>query len=201
MVNGMLKSSPRDRIQRYYRGKSLSMVGSRGMVSSRKRWCCATGAKLDTCLARIVLLSLPLKKILACLSLSRVVLLHRINTLYSLILLQRFFLALNFCNNLLLWRRMWLGEIILRKLLIQIRTLCQNQSHALILVHTVSLAMGRWLLWRNPLSHLRRKPYLKILKIRPVWEGLLHRCQIQTSEGQPRTWHFGQTLTKFLETY
>ena len=48
----MLKSSPRDRIQRYYRGKSLSMVGSRGMVSSRKKWCCATGAKLDTCLAR-----------------------------------------------------------------------------------------------------------------------------------------------------
>ena len=174
---------------------------SRGMSFSWKRWCCATGAKLDTCLARIVLLSLPLKKILACLSLSRVVLLHRINTLYSLILLQRFFLALNFCNNLLLWRRMWLGEIILRKLLIQIRTLCQNQSHALILVHTVSLAMGRWLLWRNPLSHLRRKPYLKILKIRPVWEGLLHRCQIHTSEGQPRAWHFGQTLTKFLETY
>ena len=115
--------------------------------------------------------------------LSRVVLLLRIKTLYSLTLLQRFFLALNLCNNLLLSRRMWLGEISLRKLLIQIRTLCQNQSHALILVHTVSLALGRWFLWRNPLSYLRRKPYLIILKIRPVWEGLLHRCQIHTSEG------------------
>ena len=28
-------------------------------------------------------------------------------------------------------------------------------------------------------SHLRRKPYLRILKIRPVWEGLLHMCHIQ----------------------
>ena len=67
MVNGMLKSSPRERIQRYYRGKSLSMVGSRGMFSLRKRWCCATGAKLGTCLARIVLWLHPLLKILACL--------------------------------------------------------------------------------------------------------------------------------------
>ena len=43
MANGMLKSSPQERIQRYYRGKSLSMVGSRGMFSLRKRWRCATG--------------------------------------------------------------------------------------------------------------------------------------------------------------
>ena len=154
-------------------------------VFPRKRWCCATGAKIDTRLARIFLLSLPLKKILECLSLSRVVLLHRIKTLCSLTLLQRFFLALNLCNNLLLRRRMWLGEIILRKLLIQIRTLCQNESHALILVHRVSLALGRWLVWGTTLSHLRRKPYLRILKIRPVWEGLLRRCQIHTSEGEP----------------
>ena len=27
------------------------------------------------------------------------------------------------------------------------------------------------------------KSYLKILKIKPVWEGLLHRCQIHSSEG------------------
>ena len=36
---------------------------------------------------------------------------------------------------------LWFGEIILRKLLIQLQTLCQIQSHALILVHTVSLAL------------------------------------------------------------
>ena len=37
------------------RGKSLSMVGSRGMSSLWKRWCCATDAKLVTCLVRIAL--------------------------------------------------------------------------------------------------------------------------------------------------
>ena len=104
-------------------------------------------------------------------------------------------------NNFLLRWRMWLGEIILRRLLIQIRTLYQNQSHTLTLVHTVSLDLGRWLLWKNPLSHLQKKPYLRILKIRPVWEGLLHRCQIHTSEGEPSAWHFFQTSTKFLEKY
>ena len=31
MVKGMLKSSSREEIQRYYRGKFLSMVGSKGM--------------------------------------------------------------------------------------------------------------------------------------------------------------------------
>ena len=55
MAGGMLKSSPRERIQRSYRGRLLSMVGSRGMFSSRKRWCCATGVKLATCLVRIAL--------------------------------------------------------------------------------------------------------------------------------------------------
>ena len=48
--------------------KFLSMAISKGMSFSRKRWCCATGAKLVTCLARTVLLSHPLKKIPACLS-------------------------------------------------------------------------------------------------------------------------------------
>ena len=43
MVKGMLKSSPRE-IQRYYQGKFLSMVGSRGMFFSQKRMCCATGS-------------------------------------------------------------------------------------------------------------------------------------------------------------
>ena len=93
---GMLESSLREEIQRYCLRKFISMKISKGMLFSRKRWCCATGAKLVICLARIVLLSLPLKKILVCLSLSRVVLFHRIKTLYNLTLLQRFFLALNF---------------------------------------------------------------------------------------------------------
>ena len=42
-------------------------VGSKGMFSSRKRWCCATDAKLGTCLARIALWLHPSQKILACL--------------------------------------------------------------------------------------------------------------------------------------
>ena len=73
-----------------------------------EKWCCATGARLVTCLARIVPLSHPLRKIPGCLSLSGVLLLHGIQDLDSLIVLQRFFLALNLCNNLLRRRRMWL---------------------------------------------------------------------------------------------
>ena len=44
MVKGILKSSPREEIQRYYQGKFLSMVGSKGMFFSQKRMCCATGS-------------------------------------------------------------------------------------------------------------------------------------------------------------
>ena len=40
------------------------------VVSKRKRWCCAAGAKLSTCLAKVVLRLHPPQKILACLSLS-----------------------------------------------------------------------------------------------------------------------------------
>ena len=36
MVKVTLKSSPRERIQRYYQGKSLSMVGSKGMFFLEK---------------------------------------------------------------------------------------------------------------------------------------------------------------------
>ena len=50
---GMLESFPREEIQRYCQGKFLSMAISRGMSFSPKRWCCATGAKLVTCLVRI----------------------------------------------------------------------------------------------------------------------------------------------------
>ena len=71
------------------------------------------------------------------------VLFHRIKVLHNLILLQRFFLALNPCNNLQLRQGMWLGETILRNLLIQIQSLCQNWGHAVTLVHTVSLALDQ----------------------------------------------------------
>ena len=42
-------------IPRYCRGKLLSMVVLQRMSSLQKRWCCATGAKPATCLARIAL--------------------------------------------------------------------------------------------------------------------------------------------------
>ena len=67
MANDMLKSSLQERIQRYHLGKSLSMVGSGGMFSLRKRWCYATGAKLATWLVRIALWLHPPRKILVCL--------------------------------------------------------------------------------------------------------------------------------------
>ena len=51
----MLESSPQEEIQQYCQGKFLSMAISRGMSFPLKRWCCATGAKFVTCLARIVI--------------------------------------------------------------------------------------------------------------------------------------------------
>ena len=146
------------------------MAISRGMPFSPKRWCYATGAKLVTCLARIVLLSHPLKKIPGCLSLSGVLLLHGIQALDSLIILQRFFLVLNLCNNLLLRRRMWLEGITLEKFLIRIRILNQTESHALILIYIMNLTLGLSILRKNSLPKLRRKLHQGFLKIRPTWE-------------------------------
>ena len=166
----MLESSRLEEIHRYGQGKFLSMVISRGMSFSRKRWFCATGAKLVTCLARIALLSCPLKKVPACLPLSGVLLLHGIQALDSLTILQRFFLALNLCNNLLLRRRMWLERIALEKFLIRIRILNQTQGHALILVHIMNRTLGLSILRKSSLPNLRRKLHQKFLKIRPTWE-------------------------------
>ena len=81
MEKGMSKSSPWMKIQRYCQGKFRCMVVSKGISFLRNTWCCATGVKLGTCLARITLWLHPPLKILACLSLSRVVLLHRIKIL------------------------------------------------------------------------------------------------------------------------
>ena len=55
------------------------------------------------CLARIALWLHPPLKILVCLSLSRVVLLHRIKIPYNLILLQRITFAVNSSKNILLY--------------------------------------------------------------------------------------------------
>ena len=144
------------------------MVISRGMSFSRKKWCCTTGAKLATCLARIVLLSHPLKEIPACLSLSGVLLLHGIQALDSLIILQRFFLALNLCKNLLLRRRIWLEGIALEKFLIRIRIL--NHALGLILIHIMNLTLGLSILQKNSLPNFGRKLHERFLKIRPTWE-------------------------------
>ena len=99
------KSSPRMEIQRYCQGKFPSMVVSKGMSFLRNMWCCATGVKLGTCLARITLWLHPPLNILVCLLLSKVVLLRRIKILYNLILLQRITLAVSCPKNILLRRR------------------------------------------------------------------------------------------------
>ena len=170
MGKDMLESSPREDIQRYCQGKFLSMAISRGMPFSPNRQYCATVAKLVTSLAKIVLLSHPLKKISACFSLSRVLLLHGIQALDSLIILQRFFLSLNLHKNLLLRRVMWLEWIALEKFLIRIRILNQTQSHAMILIHIMNLTLGLSIFRKNCLPNLRRKLHQRFLKIKPCWE-------------------------------
>ena len=145
----MLESSPREEIQRYCQGKFISMAISRGMSFSPKKWCCATGAKLVTCFTRIVLLSHPLKKIPGCLSLRGVLLLHGIQALDSLIILQRFFLVLNLCNKLLLRRRIWLEGVTLEKFLIRIRILNQTQRHPVILIYIINVTIGLSIRWKN----------------------------------------------------
>ena len=147
----MSKSSPWKGIQRYYQRKVFSIVVSKGISFSRKRWCCATSAKLDTCSTRISLWLHPPHKILACLSLSRVVFLHRIKILYPLILLQRFTLAVNTHKTLLHCQRKWTGKFILGKMLTWIQALNWIQTPALILTHEVNLALGRrFLLEESP---------------------------------------------------
>ena len=88
----------------------------------------------------------------------------------QLIILQRFFLALNLCKNLLLRQRMWLEWIALGKFLIRIRILNQAQGHALILIHIMNLTLGLSILRKNSLPNLRRKLHQRFLKIRPSWE-------------------------------
>ena len=88
----MLESSLWEEIQRYYHGKFLSMVESKGMFFLRKRWCCATGAKLGTCFY-----------------LSRVILLRRIRLVYNLICRKQ-----SLSRHLLLLRRRLGREIVLQ---------------------------------------------------------------------------------------
>ena len=134
------------------------MVISKGISFSWKRWCCATGAKLESCLARIAMWLYPPQKILACISLSRLVLLHRTKIPYDLILLQRFTLVVNSRNSLLRCRRKWTGTFLLGKILNRIQTLSWTQTPA----HGVSQALGPWFLRRNTPFSLRKKLYLRI---------------------------------------
>ena len=169
---GMLESFPREKIRRYCRRKFLSMAVSKEMSLLRKRWCCVKGAKLDTCLDRIVLWLHPLKKILECLPLSRVILFHRIKKPYT---------AWSFCRDSpLRWvlaTTLW--EIVPGKFLVGIRILDQTQSHALILIHIMSMTLRLWLFRRNPFPCVQRKLYPRFLKISPIWERLLHLSQIK----------------------
>ena len=80
MAKDTAESIPREGVQRHSQGKFLSMVVFKGMPFLWKRWCCATGVKLGTCLAWIALWLHPPLKILVCLSLSRMVLLHGMRT-------------------------------------------------------------------------------------------------------------------------
>ena len=76
-VKDLSKFSPRRKIQRCCQGKLFSMIALQEM--SFNRWCCAIGAKLDTCLASIVLIATPTPENSdISLSLSRVRLLGRI---------------------------------------------------------------------------------------------------------------------------
>ena len=75
---------------------------SKGMFFLWKRCCCATGAKLDTCLVRISLRLHPPQKILACLSLSKVILLGRIRLLCNLNLLSTLSFLQSLCGQFLL---------------------------------------------------------------------------------------------------
>ena len=124
--------------------KIISMVISKGISFSWKRWCCATGAKLESCLARIAMWLYPPQKILACISLSRLVLLHRTKILYNLIVLQRFTLVLYSRKSLLRCRRKWTGTFLLGTILNRIQTLSWTQTPALILTHGIPRsAFGR----------------------------------------------------------
>ena len=67
----MLESSLREGILRYCRGKFLSSVVPARMSSLRKKWCNATDAKLAICSVRIAPWLRPLRRDLACLTLSR----------------------------------------------------------------------------------------------------------------------------------
>ena len=97
----------------------------------------------------------------------------------QLIILQRFFLALNLCKNLLLRQRMWLEWIALGKFLIRIRILNQTQSHALILIHTMNLTLGLSILRKKLPSQPLKETSLEIPKDQIILGRLLHRSQIQ----------------------
>ena len=172
MVKGMLKSSPWQGIQWYYQGKVLFMVVSIEMPFLRKRWCCATGAKLSTWLARISLLLHPTLKILARLSLNRVIPLERIWLLCNLNLLSWFSLLQILSRHpLLLWRR--LERRILRRRQYHRRkrltlVLIHSQSQVVIMTLHWNLLLSQELLRRIPLACLLRRTYLLFRSFRLI---------------------------------
>ena len=127
-------------------------------------------AKLATCLARIALWLHPPKKILACLSLSKVALLHQIKILYNLILLQRFTLAVNPRKSSALSEKMD-GEIPSGEDSDSDSDPESDSESCSILTHEVSLTLDWWF--------LQRKLHLRIYRIIPLQRRLLHGNQIQ----------------------
>ena len=135
--------------------KSLSILGSKGMFSSRKRWCCATGAKLATCLARIALWLHPPRKILSCLQMSRVILLERMLLLCNQSLLLRLSLQWSLNRHLLLpGARLGRGILLWRRSPALILNRVQAQSLTMRVSLNWSLLLGQNFHRRVPLTCL-----------------------------------------------
>ena len=117
------------------------------MSSLQKRWCCATGAKLVICLARIVLWLHPPQKDMTCLTLSRV----RLLGIHLLLNPNK--------NPYLLMRAM--TRFVLRRMDLAV-TLAQGQLQ--------SLAMEMTLSWCLLCQRLRcRNPSFLLLKRNRTW--------------------------------
>ena len=182
MGKDMLESSPREEIQ-WYCQRKISFHGNiqRDVLFAEKVVLCYR-CKTRHMIGENCPVITPTQKD-SSMSFTERLLLHGIQALDSLIILQRLFLVLNLCNNLLPWWRMWLEGIALEKFLIRIRILNQAQGHALILIHIVNLTLGLSILQKNSLLNLQRKLHQRFLKIRRTWEDFSTRARSKcTSE-------------------
>ena len=174
MVRDMLKSSPRGRIQRSYQGRLLSMVGSSEIFSSRKRWCCATGVKLATCLVRIALWLHPPRSILTCLLQSRVLPLLGVLLLSSRSPLSRFGLQPSLSRHLLPLVRGMRREILLGKMGLALApTQVRPQSLAMRMGLIWSPRLDLMSLWRILLICLLGRICLLYRGLRRIWGSAL----------------------------